>query len=286
MAVTRVRIPVLLTLIAALLGTGLVFPAGSADAGPSWAPVSSATIRPGVQMYTQGGQCTANFVFTDAAGNVYLGYAAHCATKGRSTEINGCTTPTHPLGTKVTFVTGGNFLSAGKTVGSGTLAYSSWVTMQKLRWKGPLRCQWNDFALVRVNKADRGKVNPTVPFWGGPRTIGGAPVGPGAKLFTVGNSSMRSGSAKAKTATVIRRTGGGLGYDIKGGTGIPGDSGSGYMDKYGRAIGVLSTISIGLQIGGLVTNTVGDLYQELQWARQYSGIKGLKLAPGTEPFQP
>ena len=49
---------------------------------------------------------------------------------------------------------------------------------------------------------------------------------------------------------------------------------------------MLSTISIGLQIGGLVTNTVGDLYQELQWARQYSGIKGLMLAAGTEPFKP
>lgn len=285
MAVTRVRLTLLLGLLAALCATVLVVPGPAADAGPRWAPVSTAKIRPGVQMYTVGGQCTANFVFTDAADNVYVGYAAHCASKGDSSDLNGCTTPSQPVGTPVTFVTGGNFLSSGTTVGRGTLAYSSWVTMQKLKWKGALRCQWNDFALVRVDRADVGKVNPTVPFWGGPRTIGGPPVGAGATLYTVGNSSMRSGSPKAKTATVIRRTGGGLGYDIKGGTGIPGDSGSGYMDSTGRAIGVLSTISVGLQIGGLVTNTVGDLYQELVWARQYSGIKGLRLAVGTQPFQ-
>ena len=30
-------------------------------------------------MYTDGAQCTANFVFTDGAGNTYVGYAAHCA---------------------------------------------------------------------------------------------------------------------------------------------------------------------------------------------------------------
>ena len=70
-------------------------------------------------------------------------------------------------------------------VGSGTLAYSSWATMQKLKWKGALRCQWNDFALVRVSRADKGKVNPTVPFWGGPRTIGGAPVGRDARAAAI-----------------------------------------------------------------------------------------------------
>lgn len=264
--------------------TALLVAVPQAEAGPTWAPVATAKIRPGVQMYTGGAQCTSNYVFTDAANNVYVGYAAHCAGKGDSSDINGCTTPSQPLGTPVTFVTGGNFFSSGTTVGRGTLAYSSWVSMQKIKFKGELRCIWNDFALVRVSNADKGKVNPTVPFWGGPRTFGGAPLGPGAKIFTVGNSSLRNGTAKAKTSTIIQRTGGGLGYDIKGGAGIPGDSGSGYMDATGRAIGVLSTISIGLQVGGVVTNTIGDIYHEILWARQYSGIKGLRLVPGTLPF--
>ena len=41
-------------------------------------------------MYTDGAQCTANFVYTDGAGNVYVGYAAHCAGKGEATDTNGC----------------------------------------------------------------------------------------------------------------------------------------------------------------------------------------------------
>lgn len=36
-----------------------------ASAAPTWAPADEATITPGVQAYTEGGQCTANFVFTD-----------------------------------------------------------------------------------------------------------------------------------------------------------------------------------------------------------------------------
>lgn len=65
--------------------------AAPATAAPSWAPVSTAAIHPGVQTLTAGGQCTANFVFYDAA-NVYLGQAAHCSGTGAATETDGTTT--------------------------------------------------------------------------------------------------------------------------------------------------------------------------------------------------
>ena len=57
---------------AAVLGaaTATVAPASAA---PTWAPADQATLTPGVQAYTEGGQCTANFVFTDAAGGVLRG---------------------------------------------------------------------------------------------------------------------------------------------------------------------------------------------------------------------
>src|SRR3712207_8612355 len=32
-------------------------------------------------------------------------------------------------------------------------------------------CAYNDFALVQVDAADVGKVNPSIPFWGGPTGI-------------------------------------------------------------------------------------------------------------------
>ncbi|HEU0286020.1 MAG TPA: hypothetical protein VFR22_03180, partial [Nocardioidaceae bacterium] len=70
------------TAYAATISTG-------ASAAPAWAPAATAAIHPGVQMYTSGAQCTGNFVFTDATGTVYVGYAAHCAGTGGATETDG-----------------------------------------------------------------------------------------------------------------------------------------------------------------------------------------------------
>src|SRR6478752_1446166 len=104
-------------------------PAGAAN---QWAPADTATIHPGTMMYTEGAQCTANFVYTDSAGNVYVGYAAHCAGKGEATDTDGCQTDSLPLGTKVTFNEGGSLIDEGTEVGSGTLVYSSWPTEKQL----------------------------------------------------------------------------------------------------------------------------------------------------------
>ena len=35
-----------------------------------------------------------------------------------------------------------------------------------------------------------------------------------------------------------------------------------------------------------LSNNIGDLAKELAFAQQHSGIPGLKLAHGTEPFSP
>ena len=94
-----------LTAVAGVLGVVMLASAGSALA---WAPEGSATIHPGVMTFTGGssfvngaGQCTANFVFTDASGNTYLGQAAHCSSTGGDTDTNGCTTKSLPLGTPI-----------------------------------------------------------------------------------------------------------------------------------------------------------------------------------------
>src|SRR4051794_41719817 len=94
---------------------GLLALAGTASA---WAPAASATIHPGVQTYTDGGQCTANFVFYDAS-NVYIGQAAHCSGTDGNTATNGCTAHSLPVGTKV---------EVGGASQPGTMVYNSWVT--------------------------------------------------------------------------------------------------------------------------------------------------------------
>ena len=93
----------------------------------SLASAASAEVRPGVQTVTEGsGQCTANFVFSDGS-TTYLGMAAHCAGTGEATDTDGCQAASLPLGTRVEIEDASN---PGSFPVVGTLAYSSWLTMQ------------------------------------------------------------------------------------------------------------------------------------------------------------
>ena len=65
--------------------------------------------------------------------------------------------------------------------------------------------------------------------------------------------------------------------------GIPGDSGSAFLDGEGNALGTLSTLALAPLAG---SNGVGDVAHELAYAKANSGISGLALEPGTEPFSP
>jgi hypothetical protein len=253
-----------------------------------YAPAATALIHPGTMMYTAGAQCTANFVYTDAAGNTYVGYAAHCAGTGSSTDTNGCSTDSVPLGTPVDFSNDGNLASEGTIVGHGTLAYSSWITEHKLGTSDPNTCAYNDLALVKVDPADVSKVNPSVPFWGGPTGIDTDGTAAGDQVYTYGNSSLRAGLTPLSPHTGVS-----LGDDAADGgwshplytvsPGIPGDSGSGFMTAGGKAIGVLSTLGLAPLPG---SNNIGDLAKELAFAQANSGFAGLQLVNGTEPFNP
>ena len=181
------------TAVAATTAPSQAAAKGKSVAVATWAPADTAEIHPGVQMYTEGAQCTANFVFTDGTGTTYVGYAAHCAGTGAATDTNGCDAASLPLGTKVDFVEGGSLVSGGTKVGSGTLAYSSWLTMQKLGETDADTCAYNDLALVKVDAADVAKVNPSIPFWGGPVGINTTGTAPGDTVYSYGNSSLRGG---------------------------------------------------------------------------------------------
>ncbi|MBF6300962.1 hypothetical protein IU459_25945 [Nocardia amamiensis] len=49
---------------------------------------------------------------------------------------------------------------------------------------------------------------------------------------------------------------------------------------FGRAVGTLPTFGIAIPI----VNHLGDINRELAYARAHSGISGLRLVLGTEPF--
>jgi hypothetical protein len=286
MQVSRARALLAVGATSLLTAASVAATAGSSSAAPTWAPADTATIHPGVQMYTEGAQCTANFVFTDGAGTTYVGYAAHCAGTGAATDTNGCDAASLPLGTKVDFVEGGSLVGEGTKVGSGTLAYSSWLTMQKQGESDENTCAYNDLALVKVDAADVSKVNPSIPFWGGPVAVNDSGTATGDRVYSFGNSSLRAGveELSPKTGVSLGVEGDGWSHPVYTvSPGVPGDSGSAFLDAEGNALGTLSTLALAPLAG---SNGVGDLSHELAYAKANGGIAGLALVPGTEPFSP
>ncbi|HWI72038.1 MAG TPA: serine protease [Baekduia sp.] len=238
----------------------------------AWAPAATAPVHPGVQVFTDGAQCTANFVFT-SGGTTYLGQAAHCSGTGAATDTNGCDSGSLPLGTPVE-VTG-----ASKP---GKLAYNSWITMQANGEADDETCQYNDLALIELDPADVAKVNPSIPKWGGPAGVGTAAALD--DIYSYGNSSLRQGITQLspKRGKVVEVTPGGWSYSLYTFTpGIPGDSGSAFLNAGGQALGVLSTVAIAPLP---LSNGVGDIGKEIAYARAH-GFSDLTLVNGTEPFK-
>lgn len=258
-------------------------PDRGADADPDrWADAAEATIHPAVRMVTEGTSCTANFVFEEwitlsdgsTVRHVYLGYAAHCAGLGGSTDTNGCETGSLALNTPV------DIEGASR---QGRLAYSAWHTMVA-RGEDPAsnHCRFNDFALVRLHPADHGRVNPSLPHFGGPVALGTA-TAQGDQAYSVGNSGLRFGieELKPKYEASLGMQGGGWLHRLYAVTpGIPGDSGSGHVDADGRAIGVTSTLQAAPFAG---SNGVTDLRRALDYLRSTTTLRP-QLVRGTEPF--
>ena len=273
MRVRELRLRSLVTVGLAVGTLALVGGFGPTSAGAAgWAPAASAQVHPGVQTFTDGAQCTANFVFT-AGTATYLGQAAHCAGTGGNTATDGCTSPSLPLGTDVTV--------AGFT---GKLVYSSWLSMQAEHQSDANTCAYNDLALIELPAAAVATTNPSVPVYGGPIGLGAGTVA-GDNVYSYGNSELRLGLTQLspKRGISLGDTGGGWSTDVYTVTpGIPGDSGSGFLDSTGRAFGVLSTVEIAPLP---LSNGVGNLAKEVAYAQTH-GVAGLAVVRGTEAFNP
>ena len=255
------RVRVILAVVMAALATAFFIP-NSASAG-------TGAIHPGVMTHTAGAQCTANFIFRDGS-NTYIGQAAHCSGTGSETDTNGCTAASLPLGTPVTV--------DGATK-PGTLAYSSWLTMQSIHETDANACADNDIALVKLDPADAANVDPSVPFFGGPTGVASSTQGAGAQVYSYGNSELRGGLTplSPKLGLVVQDSDGGWSHNVYTVTpGIPGDSGSAFLDSSGKALGVLSTLEFAPLAG---SNNVSDLSHMLTYAQTH-GLPGLQLVTG------
>ena len=257
-------------LLAAAATAGLALSGALATASPATA--ADAAIHPGVMTYTAGGQCTANFLFTDGV-DTFIGQAAHCSGTDGNTATNGCEAGSLPLGTPV---------EVGGASRPGTLVYNSWLTMQATGETDPSTCQYNDFALVKLDPADAGNVSPTIPVLGGPTGIDRDGVGTGESVYSYGNSSLRAGISQLSPKEGIS-----LGTDSDGWNhpvytvtpGIPGDSGSAFVNADGEALGILSTLALAPLPA---SNGVSDLGKALDYANSVAGAGvSLLLGEGT-----
>lgn len=251
------------------LGTAVVTAALAAVSvlGPT-GPVAAADggrIGPGTQMVTAGRTCTANFVFRDARGRTFVGYAASCASRPAANP--GRCARSLPKGTRV------RFAERGRTVGHGVLRYSSFRALRRAGHKDRASCVANDFALVRVRGAARRAIDPSVPYWNGPTSLGALPTD-GSTVFGLARQSAR--------ARLLPRAGQvtALGETASVTTALPSNRasrGSGFLDDAGRAIGVLTAS----RASGW--NRVVSLAGAVDYASSH-GVAGLRLVRGRGPF--
>lgn len=294
----RPRMPAILRprFAAAVLSVGLVVSAGASPAlaegdeppGPvydewEWAD-AEASIHPGVQTVVEGGQCTSNFVFVQVEEvegveyltDVLLGSAGHCAAS--TSNANECLDEAYPVGHPV---------GVQGAQEQATVAYNASLTMISVGEDDADICFNNDFALFRLHPDDWANVNPSLPAFGGPVAINTTGTSEGDDVFAWGNSSLRLGieETNPKRGISLGTDSGGWNHNLYTVTpGIPGDSGSGYLDADGNALGVVSTLEILLAPG---SNNIMDVRLAMQYAIDHEpGLAHLRLEPGTQPFDP
>jgi hypothetical protein len=237
------------------------------SSGPA-AASSAGRIGPGKQLVTAGRVCTANFVFRDTRHRVFVGYAATCATRTSATTPTACAARSLPLGTRV------RFADRGRTIGYGVLRYSSLRAMHRAGVTDAATCAANDFALVEVRGAARRRVDATVPYWGGPTSLGSLPA-VGSKVFGLARPSAGARTLpRAGDVTATARSTASV-YTL-----LPSNRaarGSGFLDDSGRAVGILTASSSSGQ------NTVVSLSRAVSFARHH-GVAGLRVVRGVGGF--
>lgn len=250
--------------------------AGTAAAEPAQRP---SAIGPGVRIATPLGDgaelCTANFLFTGDGGRYYLGMAAHCTgTAQAGGSVNGCVEPVMPEGVEVR-IAGRD----GRTY-SGTVAYNSWVTMQARGETDPAACGYNDFALVELGPRAAAVADPTVPGFGGPVALDTDGTRNGETVYSYQPNQLTATPHK-QGVSLGRPEGPRTHVVVTTPPGVPGDSGSGYLDSEGEAFGVLSSLLLPTGANG-----VTDIAQALDYAAEFGRIGRVELVPGTAPFSP
>ncbi len=255
------------TLGAALAVAGFVLPAGAQAAShgghPPWASAKSATIHPGVMVSMGGVDCRAGFIFTDGT-HAYISIPSSCSGTG-PVDNSRCDAGQDPYGLPVT-------IQGAKH--KGRLVYSSITTMELRSQRGTNRCSFNDLSLVRIDRRDLKRTNPSVPVIGGPTGV--SKNGPAAL------AQLSVYAAAPSNAQALSTSGAGWSHAIMvDGAVASGDLGAAVLTAKGQALGMVSGVPTA---NG--RTLVNDLCHEIRYLHTVKKFADVHLARGTVKYTP
>lgn len=257
----RVAVVATLAVAGSLLPTDAQAATGAGH--PPWASLKTATIHPGVMVSMGGVDCRAGFIFTDGT-RAFIAVPASCSGTG-PVDNSKCDAGQDPYGLPVT-------IQGAKH--KGTLVYSSITTMELRSQTATNRCSFNDLSLVRIDRRDIKRTNPSVPVIGGPTGVSkDQPAAPDQLSVYVSAPS---------NAQALNTSGGGWSHAIMiDGAVASGDLGAPVLTSKGQAVGMISGVPTA---NG--RTLVNDLHREIRYLHTVNKLADVHLAKGTAEFTP
>lgn len=193
---------------------------------PGWAAREAATIRPGMPLVTEFGECPTNFVFVRPDNtSVFIGTTAACV---RDLHV-------------------GSLATIGGELNLAVLVYSSWITMAENGETDRDALEYNDFAVFRIDSSARRHVHPELPVAGGPSaTADESSYAVGARLRTYVPNGTLVGWREGVVAGEVGDWGLVAYHVVPGAPSSvePGAMGGAVLDADGRAVGLMVTLGV------------------------------------------
>lgn len=260
-ALMRSSVAVGLVVVGCLLSAGASAATGGGQ--PHWASAKSASIHPGVSVTMGGVTCRAGFVLTDGT-HAYLAVPASCSGAG-PVDNSKCDAGQDPIGLTVT-IQGAKY--------KGVLVYSSIITMELRGQTATNRCAYNDMSLVRIDRRDIKRTNPSVPVLGGPTGVSkDQPAAPDQLSVYVTSPT---------NAQALNSSGGGWSHGMMvDGVVSATDVGSPVLTAKGQALGMVSGVP-----SSQGQTLVSDFMREIRYLHTMPRFADVHLAKGTVKFTP
>ncbi len=266
------------TMSVCALALALIAAAFAPTAASAWAPADQATIHPGVQTVHGRRPVHRQLRLPGRLATVYLGQAAHCSGTGGATETNGCDSGTLPLGTPVE-------IDGAVAAGNARLQLLADDAGERRDRPRHLRVQRPRAGPDRPGRRrQRQPLGPRLRRPDRPRRQPSASLG--STVYSYGNSSNCAfGVTKLSPKQGVRRPERRrrlephVVYTLT--PGIPGDSGSGFLNEAARR----SACSARCRSRRWPAPTASATCSESSPTRDANGgFPALQLVPGTEPF--